>query len=79
MIVFLSICMIGMIVGYKAAEIRGFSLWAGVLGGALLGILSPLMFFCSGVSKSNENKKCPNCLEQVKSEAKICKHCRSSL
>jgi hypothetical protein len=52
---------------------------AGVLGGLLLGPLAFLMFFISGVSGSDRNRKCPNCAEFVKAEAKICKHCKTEL
>lgn len=66
----------GALIGYVAAEKRGWSPVAGVLGGALLGILSPLMFFASGVSKNDRSKVCPQCAERVKAEAKVCRFCQ---
>lgn len=65
----------GALVGVAAAQKRGFSITAGVLGGILLGLLAPLMFFVSGVSPSDRVQKCPHCAEFIKAEALVCKHC----
>lgn len=66
----------GALIGYVAAQKRGWSPVAGVLGGALLGIFSPLLFFVSGVSKNDRSKVCPQCAERVKAEAKVCRFCQ---
>lgn len=49
-IAFVFWCIVWSLVGYLAAERRGFSKVAGVLGGLLLGPLSLLLFLVSGVS-----------------------------
>lgn len=65
----------GALIGALAAQKRGFSMVAGVLGGMLLGpLLALLMFFVSG-----DRTKCPHCAELIKKEAKLCPHCRSDL
>ena len=70
---------IGAIVGYVAAERRGFSPAVGVLGGLLLGLLSPLMFLCNSAAGSPACVKCPYCAEWVKGEALICRFCQRPL
>lgn len=67
----------GALVGAYAAQRRGFSLVAGLLGGMLLGPLALLMFFVSG--GGSQQRKCPYCAEWVKLEATVCKHCHKSL
>ena len=69
----------GAIVGYVASTKKGFSPAAGLIGGALLGILSPVMFAMSTTGLGDNRKKCPACAEWVLLEAKICKHCRTEL
>jgi zinc ribbon protein len=76
---FLVWALIGAMIGVVAAQKKGFSMLVGVLGGLLLGPLALLMFFVSGVSDSDQNKKCPYCAEWVKAEATICKHCHQPL
>lgn len=66
---------LGALIGVAAAQRKGFSVVGGVIGGLLLGPLAFLMFFVSGVSSSNERRKCPHCAEWIKSEAKVCRHC----
>lgn len=67
----------GALIGYVAADKRGFSPVGGVLGGLLLGPVAFLMFFISGISSADSaNKKCPYCAEWIKAEATVCKHCR---
>jgi len=70
---------LGALIGVAAAQKNGFSIVAGVLGGLLLGPLAFLMFFVSGVSASDRNRKCPYCAEFVRAEATICKHCHKEL
>jgi len=67
--------LIGALIGVAAAQKKGFSMVGGVLGGLLLGPLAFLMFFITGVSSGEANKKCPYCAEWVKKEAMVCKHC----
>lgn len=71
---FLVWVLFGALFGYAASQRRGFSATMGVLGGMLLGIFSPLMFFVS-----SELKKCPSCAEWVQKDATICKHCHATL
>jgi hypothetical protein len=66
---------IGALVGAYAAQKKGFSIVAGLLGGALLGPFALLMFAVSGVSSGDKRRKCPSCAEFVKLEAKVCRHC----
>lgn len=42
---------IGVLVGVAAARHKGFSITAGVVGGLLLGIASPLLYLVSGSRK----------------------------
>lgn len=68
--------LIGALIGYAASQKKGFSPVAGVLGGALLGLLSPLLFFVSGTGiKAADGRKCPDCAELIKADAKVCRHC----
>ena len=77
--VFLFWLLLGVLLGVDAARKRGFSVVAGVLGGLLLGPLAVLMYFVSGVSRSDRRQQCPQCAEFIKAEARICKHCRHDL
>lgn len=70
---FIAWTMIGALVGYAIASHRGWSGTAGALSGALLGILSPLLLVVSGPP----TKVCPQCAEQVKAAAKLCRFCGS--
>lgn len=58
--------LIGFAIGLK----KGLNPALAILGGILLGPLSILMIFVS-----KEVKKCPKCAENIKKEAKVCKHC----
>lgn len=69
----------GALIGLAAAQKRGFSPAGGILGGLMLGPLAFLMFFVSGISRSEATKKCPYCAEFVKGDAKFCKHCHREL
>ena len=54
MIFFAVFALIGGLVGVSAAIRKGWSPVAGFLGGALLGVFSPLLYFVDGVaSKPN--------------------------
>ena len=67
----------GAVVGVLAAIVRGFSPIVGVVAGAFLGLLSPLLFGVTGVATRGDlaTKRCSECAETVKKEAKVCKHC----
>jgi Uncharacterised protein family UPF0547 len=76
---FIAWALFGALIGVAAAQRKGFSMAGGILGGLLLGPLAFLMFFVSGVTRSDVNRKCPQCAEFVKADAKKCKHCGSEL
>lgn len=72
--------LLGALIGVAAAQKKGFNMVGAVIGGLLLGPLAVLMFFVSGVTKSDANrKKCPFCAEFVKAEAIVCMHCKRDL
>jgi hypothetical protein len=74
--IFLFWALLGALIGISAAQRRGFSVAAGVIGGLLLGPLAFLMYFVSGVTRQDSaNRKCPFCAEWIKAEATVCKHC----
>ena len=73
---FLTWAIFGALIGYLAAQKRGFSTVGGVVGGLLLGPLALLLFLVDGIaSRSEKQKKCPFCAEWVKPDAITCKHC----
>jgi hypothetical protein len=71
--------LLGGAIGAAAAQKKGFSVGGGVAGGLLLGPFAVLMFGVSGVSQSNERRKCPACAEWVLRAATVCKHCGRDL
>jgi hypothetical protein len=66
---------LGALIGVAAAQRNGFSVVGGAIGGLLLGPLALLLFLVTGITTTDENKKCPHCAEFIKAEAKACKHC----
>ena len=75
MLILLSSCLFGGLVGYAAADKRGFSRVAGVLAGVFFGPFAFLLFFVSGLTRGDASRKCPRCAEWIKAEAVVCKHC----
>src|ERR671925_200816 len=72
--------LIGGLVGYAAAQSRGYSTVAGVLAGFLLGpLLAWLLFLVSGVTRNDRRRTCPLCAEWVQARATFCKHCRQPI
>lgn len=69
----------GAVIGYMAAQKKGWNPAMGILGGVLLGILSPLLFCVSSVAGKADQIKCPNCAEWVKAEARVCRYCQREL
>lgn len=67
--------LLGVLIGIYAAQRKGFSSVGGAIGGLLLGPLAFLMFFVSGITRGDAQKKCQHCAEWIKPEANVCKHC----
>lgn len=77
---FLAWALFGALIGYLAAQKRGFSTVGGVVGGLLLGPLALLLFLISGIASKNEQrKKCPFCDEWVNPGAILCRHCQKDI
>jgi len=78
---FLAWALLGGAIGALAGFKRGFSPVVGLVAGAVLGILAPVLFGVSGLVRRGDlsTRKCPHCAEFVKPEAKICKHCHQPL
>jgi hypothetical protein len=68
----------GGLVGYAAAQRKGFSLVAGTLAGVLLGpVFAWVLFAVSGIVTDDEaRRRCPHCAEWIQRAATICKHCQ---
>jgi hypothetical protein len=64
----------GALIGISASRRKGFSTAGGIIGGLLLGLLSPLMFLVSA-----ERRKCPGCDEWISRKASICPKCRTTI
>ena len=66
----------GAVVGYLAAQHRGFSLATGVVAGLVLGPLAVGLFFVPGTaSRTLPSHKCPYCASRVASNTRVCIHC----
>jgi len=72
---FIAWALLGALIGVAASQKKGFSMAGGIIGGLLLGPLAFLLFFVSGITKGDQQKKCPHCAEFIKEEAAVCKHC----
>jgi hypothetical protein len=67
---------LGAIIGYAAAQHRGYAPIAGILVGAWLGpLFACLLFLIDGVVRSHERVRCSHCHEWMKPEATVCPHC----
>jgi len=72
--------LLGALIGFYAAQKKGFSAVGGVIGGLLLGPFAFLLFFVSGIMSANEQqRKCPFCAEWIRPEATVCKHCHKDV
>jgi hypothetical protein len=71
--------LLGALIGYAVATTRGWSPVGGIIGGMLLGILSPLMLFVDGTTSADRTRVCPKCAERVKVQAVVCRYCGSEL
>lgn len=71
--------LLGALVGYAAAEKKGFSKVAGMLGGAVLGpILAILLFAVSGVTSGVKPVQCRHCGQWINGAAATCPACHKS-
>ena len=66
---------LGAIIGYAAAQHRGYSPLVGIVAGAWLGLFAFVLFLIDGVVRANERLRCQLCQEWMKSEATVCPHC----
>ena len=71
---------LGGLVGYLAAQRRGFSPASGVVAGLLLGPLAVVLFFVPGtVLDTVHQQQCPYCAGWVTSKTRVCMHCSAIL
>lgn len=71
----LAMCMGGLI-GYAAAQHKGYSPVAGIACGVLMGpLFSWALFTVDGIIRSHERERCPHCLEWVNAGASVCARC----
>ena len=76
--------LVGVYANTKGRSGLGFFLLAVILSPLIGFIIALVISPVKGVIEANaiqsgEMKKCPDCAELVKAEAKICKHCRAEL
>ncbi|WP_297896386.1 hypothetical protein [Shewanella sp.] len=76
--------LVGVYANTKGRSGLGFFLLAVVFSPLIGFIIALVISPVKGVIEANaiqsgEMKKCPDCAELVKAEAKICKHCRAEL
>ena len=70
----------GMLASSKGKSFFGY-LFLSLLLSPLIGFIAVLIAKADNKKienksiRSGENKKCPDCAELIKSEAKVCKHC----
>ena len=67
----------GAVIGYAAAQRRGYSRAAGVGLGMVLGPMAAwVLFLITGILTSNEKKRCPVCAEWIEPKAAFCRFCK---
>ncbi len=72
--------LVGSLLGFAAANKKGFAPVAGILAGALLGPFAVLLFLVSGIlSPAEHQRRCPHCAEWIAPEATVCKHCHKEI
>ncbi|BFL82429.1 hypothetical protein L5M43_05130 [Shewanella sp. SW36] len=76
--------LVGVYANTKGRSGVGFFLLAVILSPLIGFIIALVISPVKGVIEANaiqsgDMKKCPDCAELVKAEAKICKHCRAEL
>ena len=71
---------LGSLVGYVAAQRRGFSPAIGVMAGSVLGPLAVLLFLVQvTVSPTDQQERCPYCAGRITSRTRVCTHCSAIL
>ena len=73
--VFLVWSLSGAVIGMVAAHRGGFSLGRGFVEGFALGWFAFLLFGAIVTEAEAVRRRCPQCAEWVKVEARVCKHC----
>jgi len=64
------------VIGYAAAQYKGYSPIVGMACGLLLGpIFAWVLFAIDGVIQAGERRRCPHCCEWVNASADVCCHC----
>ena len=67
-------------VGYFAAQRRGFSRATGVVAGLALGPLAGILFIVPlPGSRPVQQQQCPYCVGRIKPDARVCHHCGAIL
>ena len=64
----------GLVAHSKARNALGW-----FIAGCIIGPFALVVLFLPMAVKDGVTKKCPQCSETIRSEARICRHCRSDL